>query len=186
MKIVRPWHATPLLALLLASGACGRGGEQTRFLNFDPESSPEALASGWSGFEKTGTGETFVWAQAREARVKVNARGAEDRLVRFRAWPFRWEGAPPQTVTVLVNDVRLETLTLLDGPQVLSVTSPGAAWKRGENLLTFELGYAEAPKDRIPGADDSRTLAAAFDWVEIVPAAPPAAPAGSQARGNGP
>ncbi len=178
MKIARPWRAAPLLALLLAAGSCGRGGEQTRFLNFDPESSPAALASGWSGFEKTSTGDTFAWAQAREARVKVEARGSEDRLVRFRVWPFRWEGAPPQTVTVLVNDVRLETLTLVDGPQVLSVTSPGPAWKRGENFLTFELGYAEAPKDRIPGAGDSRTLAAAFDWVEIVPVAAPAVPAG--------
>ena len=84
----------------------------------------------------------------------------------------------PSTTEVLVNDVRLETLTLLDGPQVLSVTSPGPAWKRGENFLTFELGYAEAPKDRIPGAGDSRTLAAAFDWVEIVPVAAPAVPAG--------
>lgn len=178
MKIALPRRAAPLLALLLASASCGRGAEETRFLNFDPESSPAALVSGWSAFEKTPAGDTFAWAQAREARVRVFSRGEADRIVRFRAWPFRWDGAPPQTVTVLVNDVRLETLTLADGPQVRSVVSPGPAWKPGENVLTFEFGYAEAPKDRIPGAADGRTLGAAFDWVEIVPVpAPVPAPA---------
>ena len=75
-----------------------------------------------------------------------------------------------------MNDVRLETLPLDGGPQVRSVSSPGPAWKPGENVLTFEFAYAEAPKDRIPGAGDTRTLAAAFDWVEILPV-PAAAPA---------
>jgi hypothetical protein len=166
-------RTAPLLALLAGVAgvpSCRRGPEATRFVNFDPESSPSALISGWSGFEKTGLGETFAWAQARDATLRVFAGDPEDRLVRFRVWPFRWQGAPPQTVTLFVNDVRHETLTLADGPQVLSVASPGPAWKDGPNVLTFELGYAEAPKDRIAGAGDSRTLAAAFDWVEVLPA----------------
>ena len=46
---------------------------------------------------------------------------------------------------------------------------PAAAWKRGKNALTFDFAYAEAPKDRIAGADDGRTLAAGFDWLEVLP-----------------
>ena len=111
-----------------------------------------------------------MWAQAREAAVTVLAGGPADRLVRFRAWPFGWPGAPPQTVAVWVNDVRLEAMTLSEGPRVYSVASPGPAWKNGGNVLRFEFAWAEAPKDRIPGGGDSRTLAAAFDWIEILPA----------------
>lgn len=162
-------------ALALALPGCGRPAPQTRFLNFDPESSAGALTSGWSGFETTGEGDTFSWAQAREARATVVAGGAADRLVRFRTWPFRWEGAPPQTVTVAVNGVQLATWTLSDGARVYSADSPAAAWREGPNVLSFTFAYAEAPRDRIPGAADSRTLAAAFDWVEVVPVAAPAA-----------
>ncbi len=164
-----PPSAAALLFLTLAAAGCGRALPENRFLNLDPESSAGALASGWSGFERTPEGDTFSWAQAREARATVLAAAASDRLVRFRAWPFRWEGAPPQTVAVSVNEVRLGTLTLGDGPRVYSLVSPGAAWKDGPNVLTFEFAYAEAPRDRIPGAADTRPLAAAFDWIEIVP-----------------
>ena len=166
----------PLLALVLAAGGCRRQLPETRFLNFDPESSSGALAGGFSGFEKTGAADTYAWAQARTAKVRVLAGPPADRLVRFRAWPFRWEGAPPQAVTLSVNDVRLATFTMGDGPQVYSASSPGPAWKPGENVLVLEFGYAEAPKDRIPGAGDTRTLAAALDWVEILPLAGGAGP----------
>lgn len=169
MRSASARRALPLLALALAGASCGRPVKETRFLNLDPESSSGALTSGWSGFEKTAAGDTFVWAQARDVRTRVFAGAAADRLVRFRAWPFRWDGAPPQTVTVSVNDVRLGTFDLGDGPRVSSAVSPEAAWKEGANVLTFEFAYAEAPKDRIPGAADSRTLAAAFDWIEILP-----------------
>ena len=165
--------APVLLALALAAGGCGRPAPETRFLNFDPESSSGALTSGWSGFESSAAGDTFVWAQAREATVTVSVDGPADRLVRFRLWPFGWAGAPPQTVAVWVNDVRLEAVTVQGGPRVYSAASPGPAWKRGANALRFEFAWAEAPKDRIPGSGDSRTLAAAFDWIEILPSVAP-------------
>jgi hypothetical protein len=166
------------ITLALALPGCGRPAPQTRFLNFDPESSSGALTSGWSGFETTGEGDTFSWAQAKEVRATVVAGPPADRLVRFRTWPFRWEGAPPQTVAVAVNGVQLAAWTLSDGARVYSATSPAAAWQEGPNVLSFRFTYAEAPKDRIPGNEDSRTLAAAFDWVEIVPV--PAAPDAGQ------
>ena len=171
MKRPSPVGAAPLLALVLAAGACGRGAPETRFLNFDPESSAGALTSGWSGFEKTEAGDTFAWAQAREATLSVLVAGVAERRVRFRAWPFRYAGAPPQAVTLSVNGVKLEPVTLGDGSRVYSVNSPGNAWKPGVNVLTLEFAYAEAPKDREPGNSDARTLAVAFDWLEILPVA---------------
>lgn len=99
----------------------------------------------------------------------VLAAGPGDRLVRFRAWPFSWEGAPPQSVTVSVNGARVATLPLPGGAAVQGVVTPAAAWAEGENALELEFAWAEAPRDRVPGAGDARTLAAAFDWLEVLP-----------------
>lgn len=89
-------QASALLALALAGAACSRPAPQTRFLNFDAESSSGALLSGWSSFEKTPEGDTFAWAQAREATLSVSADGPADRLLRFRTWSFGWRAPLPR------------------------------------------------------------------------------------------
>jgi hypothetical protein len=164
-----------LLAILvtLSASACRRV-EETRFLNFDAESTAAGvLSSGWSGFEKTPEGDTFAWSHGRTAKVRLTSRADGDRNLRFRCWPFRYPDAGPQTVTVFVNDARIDTITLGEGPHVYALTTPNAVWKKGANDVTLQFAYAEAPKDRIPGGTDPRTLSAAFDWLEILPAPGP-------------
>src|ERR1039458_1710548 len=52
--------AAPLVLFgLILTGAC-RTPEETRSLNFDPETTTGALGAGWDGFEKTELGDTFV------------------------------------------------------------------------------------------------------------------------------
>ena len=152
---------------LILLAAC-RAPEETRSLNFDPETTTGALGAGWDGFEKTGLGDTFVWAHGREARVSIVSRADGDRLVRFRCWPFGFPGAPPQTLTLFVNDQRTEILTLGGEPRVYAIAVPRVLWKRGTNELKFVFAYAESPRDRVSGATDDRTLSAAFDWLEIL------------------
>ena len=173
---MRTGRLAPGLALALSLAACGGNAREAVFLNFDPLTTPRELTRGWSSFERTGAGDTYVWAQARAATITLRAGRPDDRIVRFRAWPFRYDGAPQQRVTVVLNDVTLGTFPLPDGPIVVETPSPAAAWKAGENVLTFEFAYAEAPKERIAGADDGRTLAAAFDWLEAVPVPADGAP----------
>jgi len=160
--------------LALAASACRRPLDETRSIGFDPETSAGLLASGWSGWEKTAEGDTFVWAQARAVTLRFVSRADADRLIRFRAWPYRYAGAPPQNATLFVNDARVESVPLLDGPHVYSVLAPKAAFREGANEIRVEFTYAEAPKDRQPGLGDARTLAAAFDWLELVPPRPAA------------
>lgn len=173
---MRAVRLAPRLALALSLSACGGKAPEAMFLNFDPLSTPRELTRGWSSFERTGAGDTYVWAQARAASVTLRAGGPADRIIRFRAWPFRYEGAPPQRVTVVLNDVTLGTFPLPDGPTVVETPSPAAAWKDGKNVLTFDFAYAEAPKDRLAGANDGRTLAAGFDWLEVLPVPAEAGP----------
>ena len=164
--------AVLLLASALFLASCRKPVEETRIVGFDPESSTGLLVSGWSGWEQTAEGDSFVWAQARQARLRVDSRADGDRLVRFRAWPYRFPGAPPQTVTLFVNDARVESATLGDGPRVYAFIAPKAAFRPGANEVRLEFAYAEAPRDREPGGADARTLAAAFDWLELVPPRP--------------
>lgn len=160
-----------VLAALASSASCRRV-EETRSLNFDPETTAGSLGPGWDGFEKTDSGDTFVWVHGKEARLVVQGRADGDRLVRFRCWPFGYPGGPAQTLTFFVNDRKIETLTLGGDARVYAIPTPRDAWKRGVNELKFAFAYAESPKDRIPGATDERTLAAAFDWLEILPPVP--------------
>ncbi len=156
------------LAGLLALAGCRRS-EETRFLNFDPETTAGHLVSGWSGWEKTPEGDSFVWAEAREAKVRVRSNGGSDRVVRFRASSFIYPGSPEQVVTVYVNGTRIDSAGLYREPHVVSLVVPKALWKRGDNELKFEFLWTASPKDRVPGASDPRMLAAAFDWIEILP-----------------
>jgi hypothetical protein len=163
-----------VLALSLILAAACRAPEETRSLNFDPETTTGALGAGWDGFERTELGDTYVWSHGREARVTVVSRADGDRLVRFRCWPFSFPGGPPQTLTLYVNDQKAEALTLGGEPRVYAVAVPRALWKRGANELKFAFAYAESPKDRVSGATDERTLSAAFDWLEILSSRLPA------------
>lgn len=163
--------ALAALAALSSTAACRRV-EETRSLNFDPETAAGSLGSGWDGFEKADSGDTFVWAHGKEARLVLQSRGDGDRLVRLRCWPFGFPGGPAQTLTLFLNDRKLETLTLAGEARVYAVRTPRAAWTRGANELKLVFAYAESPKDRVPGSEDGRTLAAAFDWLEILPPAP--------------
>ena len=165
--------ASLLVSGLILAGAC-RTPEETRSFNFDPETTTGFLGTGWGGFEKTELGDTFVWSHGREARLTVVSRGDGDRLVRFRCWPFTFPGAPPQTLTLYVNDQKIETLTLGGEARVYALSAPRTFWKTGANELKFVFAYAESPKDRLSGASDERTLSAAFDWLEILRPQPPA------------
>ena len=157
-----------LFAVLLLTVSCRRE-EETRFLNFDPETTSGHLVSGWSGWEKTAENDTFVWAQAREVKLNVTIAGGSDRVLRFRAWAFAYPDAPEQVVTLFVNGTRVDAAGLYREPRDTTFVVPKALWKKGENEIRLAFTYAESPKDRIPLADDTRTLAAAFDWLEILP-----------------
>lgn len=163
--------AIAVTASVVALAGC-RGVDETRFINFDAETSAGVLTSGWSGFEKTAENDTFVWSTAKSATLTWASRAKGDQLIRFRCWPFRFAGAPSQTVTLFVNGNRIESTTLADGPRVYTFATPEALWRSGPNEIRLEFAYAESPKDRVPGAADPRTLSAAFDWLEVAPARP--------------
>lgn len=164
-----------LALVVAAAGAGGAAGyllkppaiDETRFVNFDAVSPPPAPSTGWSGFEVEKDGETFDWCAATTCSMRIENQADGDRIVRVRLTPFRFPDAPPQTLTLFVNDTMLGTKPLDDHMSTVSFRAARSYFRKGGNDLRFEFAYAEDPKSKFPGAGDPRKLSAAFDWVEI-------------------
>jgi hypothetical protein len=173
-----PW-GTPVLAFL--AGVClgGAAGyflspapplEETRFMNFDPESTPQGvLVSGFSSAETNESGDTFRWCDSANVRLKVRTRGDGARTLRMRYWPFEYADGPKQAVSILVNEQLVGTRDMKSGPHVAAMRVPAHFWRKGDNEVRFKFKYAEAPAVRMAPSQDKRTLSAAFDWLEILP-----------------
>lgn len=145
--------------------------DETRFISFDAESSPPSvLAAGWSSFEQLQpSGDTFAWCSAKACSLRVQSHAEGDRLLRVRVSPFLFPGSTQQTITAHVNQGELGTKPLVEGMTVVTFRAARGVWTKGPNEIRFDFAFAEDPKSKIPGAEDPRKLAAAFDWVEIAP-----------------
>lgn len=160
-----------LLPALVATGCGGRpsSGPPLPVVEFEEGPSAEALASGWSGFEKAPDGTTFVWAEGTEAVLRFGPTTPGPRVVRLRAWAFDFPGADPQVLTVLVNDCRVGRAVLPPTPSELTLPVPWSVLREDANVIRLRFSRADAPRDRVAGATDGRRLSAAFDQVRIEP-----------------
>lgn len=159
-----------LPALICAALGCGRVEPPVeQRIEFQEGPTAGALRQGWSGFEKTADGTTFVWAEGTESSLGLGKAASAPHRIRLRAWSFAWAGAGPQVLTVFVNDNRVGERTISPEPSEYSLATPWSVWKENENVVRFRFSRAEPPSLRIPGAADARPLAAAFDWVGFLP-----------------
>ncbi|HEX6160690.1 MAG TPA: hypothetical protein VF111_11020, partial [Thermoanaerobaculia bacterium] len=110
------------------------------------------LGEGWALPEAS-----FRWAIAREASILLPVLDRRDRVIRIRALPL-----PPQTMTVLLNGTPLAAFAMTNGWRDYVVSAPQQVWREGNNTLLFRFAQT-----RVPSANDSRTLAAAIDFVSI-------------------
>jgi hypothetical protein len=162
------------LALLLLWAGCCRPCD-TSFYNFDEQTTPRSvLLGGFSYFEKSELGDTFVWCEGTRARLLVQASARHDRLLRFRGYPFRWPGAPQQKIKVALNGTPLGELVPPTDYAVSSIRLPKRAWKKGANELELQFAYAAPAKAADPANPDPRELAFAIDWLELTPIDPAA------------
>lgn len=147
----------------------------------DPGSAADLglLVAGWGRPEvDPATGMAFVWATSTTACFEVDLLQPAATSLRFVCRPFAYEGAPEQTVEVLANGVPVGAVTLGRRTRSYSVQIPAKRLWPGRNRLELRFAYAESPSRLDPGSDDRRTLAAAFEELELHPIA--------AARGGGP
>lgn len=141
-------------------------GQSQRF-EFEPN---ELLlqGAGWSFPELNKEGISFQWATAPEVELGLPVSSQRDRMIRFRALPFSYPGAPAQTVELVLNSEVLGSVELSQGWSEHEVIAPASAWRGGPDILTLRFGRTNSPTQVNPGSSDRRFLSAAFDYLEVV------------------
>ena len=71
----------------------------------------------------------------------------------FRCWPYRYDGAPTQFISVSLNGQRVGRVELANHDAEYSIELPRAMLRSGSNQLRFEYAYASAPKDVVADSE---------------------------------
>jgi hypothetical protein len=107
--------------------------------------------AGWSRDEVLGES-TANWAESAPPRVFIPLREVGDYELSFRALAFAYEGAPPQTLQIIINGQRLpESFSIGPYWEEYAVTVPASYVKSGLNEVFLEAAYAASPRDVLPG-----------------------------------
>jgi hypothetical protein len=92
------------------------------------------------------------------------------RRLRLRAMPFPGKDRPAQTVSVQVNGAALATVSLEPGWNELAL--PAYRSRQAVDVVVFEFGWAQSPREVDPATGDGRKLTVAFDFVELAESVP--------------
>jgi arylsulfatase A-like enzyme len=155
---------------------------ETSSLDFGADEARAALRLGFSVNERDGGGSTFVWSEGDRSEIRLVVSDPRPLSLTLRLWPFRFPGAPPQSLSFSLNGTAVAEVELVPGPGEYRLSLPEAALQTGENLLRTTYAYSRSPNDLSPSAGDGRRLAVAWDWLRVEGASIPRAP---EARGSG-
>lgn len=148
------------------------GEKETTELNFGTPSARVHLVYGWSENESDGS-VTFVWADADTSLLLLRLEGQQDRKLSAQVRPFTFPGSPSQRMWIEVNGrvVSEIELTTSEGMwQDVECVVPASYWRQGVNRVAFLFSYAQSPFE-VGMGEDRRTLAVAFQELEIAPVA---------------
>lgn len=133
-------------------------------VEFGTDRARALLGKGWSGDEQWKGKVPFIWAEGREAALRIAQLPKRDYTMRLRMIPFvRGRGLSCQVVEVDVNGKSVGRLLLDRGWNSYELEVPAGAIGPGNNEVTFRFGHA----GRVAGGRDSRELSAAFRSLEI-------------------
>ncbi len=120
-------------------------------IDFGTEGARLYQGEGWSRDEVIGDA-SANWSESTSARVFVPLRQIGDYEMSFRALAFSYEGAPEQTLEVIVNGHRLpDRFSIGSSWQTYGVTLPGEYLKSGLNEVVVDFAYAASPSEVLPG-----------------------------------
>jgi len=95
--------------------------------------------AGWREYTEEGPGgQPCVWAHTPVASLEIPATTPIDRKLEFSAWAAVDAGSA-QPLRVRLNGFEMGRFELSEQPREFEVETPGAAWRRGSNVLEFEV-----------------------------------------------
>ena len=110
------------------------------------------VGGGWDyGAAEQPYGATGIWATDRTADLYLPLAGPKDVTLRLALAPLTYDGAPPQSVSIRVNDETvLKEQALAPGWQTVQAQVPASATRRGPNRVTLSFAWAESPRQVFP------------------------------------
>lgn len=104
---------------------------------------------GWAGdefFEGAGVN----WATGEESLIFFPVDSGGDRQVALHLSPFGYPGAPPQTMTVLLNGQTIGEYPLSESWQVFETDLPAEYLQAGTNRLALQFSRRAVPREVLP------------------------------------
>jgi len=140
-------------------------GKDGYILDFGSPDLQFFLSEGWSIPERWGE-QTVAWANASASRLWVYLPRAEDFAMELRLLPFTFPESPLQAIKIYVNGKFFAEVPLeVKDWQSYTVDLPQAYLTDGINTFRFVYSYIDSPSRVVPGSDDIRRLAVAFDYI---------------------
>ena len=137
--------------------------------DFRQANKSEFLLEGWARPETSEDGDlSFAWATSRRASVRLAVFDADYRWLHFRSRASAHALAGGQTAGVTVNGHAVGNVDITSGGfRHYSLLVAGEALTPGDNVVSFSFASAEAPTEVSLTTRDTRTLAAAFDYIAL-------------------
>ena len=137
----------------------------------------EFLLEGWARPETSARSDlSFAWATSRRASIRLAVFDTDGRWLHFRSRPSAAAPDGGQSAAVSVNGHAIGSVDFTPGGfRNYSLPVPHEALTRGDNVISFSFASTGAPVGVGSSTRDTRTLAAAFDFVAMTdsPEAPP-------------
>jgi hypothetical protein len=119
-------------------------------LDFGDWRSDPYRGEGWSGNEEIFAA-TANWAIAPKAQIFFPVAGRGDRRLTLHIAPFTYPAAPPQSVSLSLNDQPLaDSLLSREGWQTIEATLPESLLSAGLNRLTLHFTHTAQPRQVLP------------------------------------
>lgn len=125
------------------------------------------MRSGWDEDEEA-AGASYTWSDRMRSVLTVPLPTGTDIRMDFEVLPFLFRRSPRQRVLIVLNGTVIEEVWLRRGLKRYSVILPAEALVDATDILEFRYAYARAPSDVVSGAQDIRTLAAAWYSIDFV------------------
>ena len=138
-------------------------------LDFGTPEARRSLRAGWSYDELWGHGQSIVWADSLRSQLTMNLPVAKDYRFRLYVFPYSPKGTACQRLKVKINGTFISDISLEKGWHWYEFFVASRAVRAGGNSVEFFYAYTDTPKSRHPPPDE-RTLSAAFDILQAVPA----------------
>jgi len=126
-------------------------------VDFGAPYSHQVLKKGWSGNEGS-----FVRAVGTQSEMDVYTESVKSgKTLVFKARPYPAD----QSVKVILNGENIGTIVMQPSWHKYKLQIDPRHLKSGKNSVTFKFRHAESPSES--GGQDTRKLAAAFDWLRL-------------------